>query len=486
MIDQNINDVIKHIKNLNGNSSDIVDRTINIKKKKICYIYLESVSSDDKVSDFFMKYIDNYLKKIIAFEDLFENLKNSIPNSHIGISDNYDDVFYKLASGFTCIFVDGENKAITIETKSTLDRGITEATSESIVRGPKDSFTENHQKNVGLIRKRIKDPNLFFNDVIVGRRTRTKVTLAYINDICDKNMVKKLKKQLQTINIDGILDSGYIREFLTKDQTSSFPRLLSTERPDLASQSLLDGKIVILVENTPYVLIIPGLFIDFLHSPEDNYQKWLNVDLTRIIRTLAFFLTVFLPGFYVALTTYSQEIIPDELLISLAIQREGVPFPTAIEMFMMIITFEILRESDIRIPNASGAAIGIVGALVLGEAAVTAGIVSPIVIIIIGVTSICGLLFTDIDFINGIRWWRFIFLFSSTLFGVVGFVVCSFIFITKLASLQFDSVPYLIPFTPYYKHDDAILRKPRYKIFNRLTVLTKNEKRLGGPNDKQN
>ncbi len=484
MIDTNVDKVINYIKKLNGNSSDIVDRIINIKDKKICYICLESVSSDDKISDFFMKYVDNYIvNNKSLFDNLFENLKNTIPNSHIGISCTYDDVFYKLASGFTCIFVEGEKNAITIETKTSLDRGVTEATSEAIIRGPKDSFTENHQKNIGLIRKRIKDYNLFFNDTVIGKRTKTKVTIGYINGVCNKKIVKNIEDKLKKIDIDGILDSGYIREFLTKDNKTSFPMLISTERPDLACMSLLEGKIIILVENTPFCLIIPGLFIDFLHSPEDNYQKPINISLTRILRLLAFFTTILLPGLYVALTTFNQQIIPDELLISLAVEREGVPFPTAIEMLIMIISFEILRESDIRIPNASGAAIGIVGALVLGDAAVTAGIVSPIVIIIIGLTSISGLLFTDIDFVNGLRWWRLLFLFLSTIFGILGFLVCSLIFITRLCALEYEGIPYLTPIAPYYEHNDVVFRKPRFKAFRRLSILSNNHNKLGDKNE---
>ena len=488
MIDKNIDKFIEYIQNMNGNSCDIVTRKIKIKNKTIGYIYLESVSSDDKISNFFMKDISTYVKgnKIVFFNNLFTNLENSIPNSHLSIETNYEEIFYKLASGYTCIFVDGVDKCITIETKSSLDRGVQEASSEAVVRGPKDSFTENHQKNIGLIRKRIKDKNLYFEDFIIGKRTKTKVTVSYINDIANLHTVKKIKKKLAKIDVDGILDSCYIREFLTNNQTSAFPRFVSTERPDLASTSLLGGKIVILVENSPFVLIIPGLFVDFIHSPEDNYQKWINVDFTRILRLMCLLVTILTPGIYVALTTFNQEIVPDELLISLAVQREGVPFPTTIEIFIMIVTFEMLRESDIRIPNASGAAIGIVGALVLGEAAVTAGIVSPIVIIIVGLTSISGLVFTDIDFINGIRWWRFIFLFASTIIGIFGFTICAIMFVAKLASLEFDGVPYLAPYAPFLpKTDDGILRKPFTKNNKRANYLTKNTIKMVNHNEKE-
>lgn len=466
-----------------GNSSDIVKRKISIDNEKIGYIYLESVSSDDKISNFFMKDISSYVKakKKDFFDELFESLENSIPNSHLKIVDKKEEIFYLLSSGYTCIFVEGEKKVIAIETKTKLDRGITEATSEAIIRGPKDSFTENHNVNIGLIRKRIKDKNLWMQEVIVGRRSKTKVTISYIKDIANLDLVKKLEEDISKIDIDGILDSGQIREFLLKGKASTLPQFISTERPDLVSMSLLDGKIAILVENSPIALVIPALLIDFIQSPEDYYQKAINVTFIRILRVMAFFLTIFLPGLYVALTTFNQEIIPNELLISLAVQREGVPFPTAIETLMMILTFEILRESDIRIPNASGSSIGIVGALVLGEAAVTAGIVSPIVIIIIGVTSISGLLFSDIDVVNGIRWWRIIVLFFSCSMGIIGFIVSFLLFIIKLCSMEYNGVPYLAPFAPFYlsPQKDAIVRVPTNKIFKRPTYLSqKNQTRM--------
>lgn len=478
-IDQNFDMITDEL----GNSGDIVKRKINIKNEEIGYVYLASVSSDDKISNFFMKDISSYVKgkKRKFFEELFEAIKNSIPNSNLKVIDKKEDIFYHLASGFTCIFVNSEKKCIVIETRMQLDRGVTEASSEAIIRGPKDSFTENHNINLGLIRKRVKDKNLWMQDIIVGRRSKSKVTISYLNDVVDQSLVKKIKEDIEKIDIDGILDSGYIRDFLLKDKPSAFPQFVSTERPDLAASSILEGKVVILVENTPFVLIIPSFLVDFLHTPEDNYQKPINVSFVRILRAMSLFLTIFLPGLYVALTTFNQEIVPNELLISLAVQREGVPFPTAIETIMMVLTFEILRESDIRTPNAAGSAIGIVGALVLGEAAVTAGIVSPIIIIIIGVTSISGLLFTDIDMVNGIRWWRLIVILFSCSMGVVGFVVSVLLFIIKLASIEYNGVPYLSPIAPFdlNAQKDGFIKMSTARLFKRPMYLSpKNQTKM--------
>lgn len=483
-LNKNIDKLLEQIKKTYGNSSDIVTRKIEIGKKRILYVYLESVSSDDKVSNFLMKDISFYVKekKKFIISDLYDNLKNTIPNSHLNTIKDYDDLFYHLASGYTILFVDGYKEAIAMETKTELDRGVTESTSETIIRGPKDSFTENNAINLGLIRKRIKDPNLWFEEVKIGKRTKTKVTIAYINGIANDDKVKIIKKELEKINIDGILDTGYIREFLTQKQTTAFPEFKSTERPDITCGSLLEGKIIIMVENSPYVLIAPGLLIDFLHTPEDYYQRPINASFTRLLRLFAFIITIVTPGIYISLTTFNHEIIPDELLISLAVQREGVPFPTAVSIIAMVLTFELLREADIRIPNAMGSAISIVGALVLGEAAVSAGIVSPIVIIVVAITSISGLLFTDIDFINAIRLWRFVFIFFSMICGLIGFIVAVFIFIIKMCSMECIGIPYLAPISPFYKiaQKDGFIRSPRSKMTYRPKFIAKNNlKKMG-------
>lgn len=481
-ISKDIKKNLENIKKVYGNSGDLVDRIINIKRKKIAYIYLESVCSDDKISDFLMKNISGLVKEnsLNIFKDLFKNLENTIYNSNLSTVNNSEDLIYKLSSGFTCIFVDGFNEVITIETRATLDRGVTESTSETVIRGPKDSFTENHQKNLGLIRKRIKDENLWFKDLKIGRRTKTKVTISYIQDIALKENVKELEEELKKIDVDGILDSGYIREFLTSKSNCAFPKMISTERPDLVCGSLLEGKIVILIENSPYALILPALLVDFLHTPEDYYQKPVNISLTRMIRLLSFILTIITPGFYIAVTTWNQEVIPNELLISLSIQKDGVPFPTALELILMITVFEILREADIRMPSTTGASISIVGALILGEAAVSAGIVSPIVIIVVAFTSISGLLYTDIDFINGIRWWRLIFIILSVLLGFIGLTIAFLIFIVKICSIEYFHIPYTVPTSPLYPKmlKDSFIRLSRAKQKTRAPYLTKNRVKM--------
>lgn len=488
-IDKTVNKVIENIKLMNGDSPDLTIRNINIMYKNIGYIYLESVSSDDKVSNFLMKSIVKITEKSTIFDNLFTNiynqLKNNIYNSKINTVDNYEDLYYYLSSGFTCVVVDGFRKAIVIETRETLDRGVSEPISEVNIKGPKDAFTENYNKNIGLIRKRIKDPNLWIKEYKIGRRTKTKVGILYIKDLANLNILNTIEEKIKNIDIDGIMDVGYIRDFLVKDNYTTFPTIINTERPDVACSALLEGKIVITVENTSNILAIPGLLNNFISAPEDSYQKANNVTLTRFLRFLSLFITIAAPALYIALTTFNQEVIPDTLLISLALQRSKVPFPNSFAIVILLIIFEILREGDLRIPSTMGTSISIVGALVLGDAAVNAGLVSPMAVIIVAISSITGLIFNDPDMINSFRWWKIIFILFSATMGLIGFLCAGIIYISEIASLESFGVGYLKPFSPFNKamFRDTIFVKPHNKMKDRPTYISKNVRRLGDKNE---
>ena len=470
-IEKNAKKIVQKVKTLYGNSPDVNSRIINIKGKNVGIIFLESSSQASTVSDFIIKGTLYTKENKNIFQNIFEALKNNLFNSQLFIINDFNEFPYYLSSGFTIITVDDSDKAIVMETRAQLDRGVTESSSEPILRGSKDSFTESHSKNLGLIRKRIKDPNLWFDELKLGRRTKTRISIAYINGIADPQKFKKIKERLNKIDIDGVLDSGNIRDYLIK-QKSIFPQIHSTERPDVVSQALLEGKIVIFVENCPFTLILPTVFIDYLHTSEDEYQKAENITFTRVLRVIALIITVFTPAIYIAITTYDQNTIPDKLLISLAIQREGVPFPTTFEIILLTAIFEILRESDIRSPNSMSAAMSIVGALVLGQAAVDAGIVSPITVIVVAFTSICSLIFTDIDFMNGIRAWRFIFILAASFLGIIGILSFAIIWLIKLASLENLNTSFLAPFAPFYKEEqlntiyhaeeNKLITRPKY------------------------
>ena len=455
-IEKNAKKVIEKTKKLYGNSPDVNTRLINIKGTNVGVLFLESSSQASTVSDFIIKGTLYAGSNKSVFQNIFESLKNSLFNSQLFTIKDYTQFPYFLSSGFTIIVVDGIEEAIIMETRAQLDRGVTESTSEPILRGSKDSFTESHSKNLGLIRKRIKDPNLWFDEIKLGRRTKTRISIAFISGVADSKKLQEIKKRLKKIDIDGILDSGNIRDYLV-EQKSVFPQVQSTERPDVTSQALLSGKIVIFVENCPFTLILPNVFIDYLHTSEDEYQKSSNITFTRILRILALIITIFTPAIYIAITTYDQNTIPDKLLISLAIQREGVPFPTTFEIILLTTIFEILRESDLRSPSSMSAAMSIVGALVLGQAAVDAGIVSPITVIVVAFTSICSLVFTDIDFMNGIRSWRFIFILAASILGIIGILSFTIIWLVKLSSLENLETSYLSPLLHILKKTKIML-----------------------------
>ena len=470
---KNAKKIIEKTKKLYGNSPDINTRLINVKGTNIGIIFLESSSQASTISDFIIKGTLYASSNKTIFQNIFEALKNNLFNSQLFTIKDYNQFPYFLSSGFTIVVVDGIDEAIIMETRGQLDRGVTESTSEPILRGSKDSFTESHSKNLGLIRKRIKDPNLWFDEIKLGRRTQTRISIAYINGIADPQKLKEIKKRLKKIDIDGVLDSGNIRDYLV-DKKSAFPQIQSTERPDVTSQALLSGKIVIFVENCPFTLIMPNVFIDYLHTSEDQYQKSSNITFTRVLRTIALIITIFTPAIYIAITTYDQNTIPDKLLISLAIQREGVPFPTAFEIILLTTIFEILRESDLRSPSSMSAAMSIVGALVLGQAAVDAGIVSPITVIVVAFTSICSLVFTDIDFMNGIRTWRFIFILAASILGIIGILSFTIIWLVKLSSLENLETSFLSPFAPFSKQDqnDAIYKAPEENLITRPDYIS--------------
>lgn len=459
MLDKSLEEKISKIQNLN-NSSDLVIRKINIKKEKIATLFLEGNISDDKISNYFMKNLDLIINFNNSFS--FEKLKNEIPNSNLKLIDQYGDIFYYLSSGFTIILFDKNSKCIAIETRANLERSISEPTTEVTFKGPKDAFTENQNSNIGLIRKRIKSEKLIMETITIGNLTKTKTTICYLNNKADKKIVEKLKTRLKN-NEEAIIDSGNVKKMIGESTKTNYPLIKSSERPDVICQALILGKICILVENSPYVLIFPTYFLDYFKTSEDYYQKPFNVNFTRLLRILSFIITILTPALYIALTAFNQEVIPDSLLISLANQRKGVPFPTYLEILILTITFEILRESDIRMPSLMGTSISIVGALVLGDAAVNAGIVSPFAVIIIAVTSVCDLIFSDIDFINATRFWRILFIVGASFLGITGITTILIIFITHLLNASDLNIPFMYQIVPTNKKSIFLSEKESEK-----------------------
>lgn len=479
---ENLNVPFKEIKEYiqkeTDNNPDIVFRETTFSNSKINIVFSESLTGRDVVNDFVLEFFhEAKLFKVNKIKNILEYLEQTVPVNKIVRASKMEDVFYNIFSGFTIIFVEGESDCLAIETKATLNSTIEASKIETSIKGPKDSFTENYQTNLGLIRKRIRNKNLWIKEVKVGKYSNTKIAILHINGIAHKELADILEKKIKELDVESIYDTNNLMELVSKENSKNvLPTFISTEKPDFVAIHLLKGKIAMLIENTQLAVILPVTFTELFHSVEDFYQKPLNSSYTRIIRYIAFFITVATPALYVAITTYNHEAIPAKLLINFATQRSGVPFPSIIEALLMLVTFEILKETDIRIPTVIGSSLSIVGALVLGEAAVTAGIVSPIMVIVVAITSISGFIMSYLDVINGIRWWRILFLIASSLAGIIGIFVASMMLLINLTSMSCLGIPYLTPLSPLIIKDlgDSTIITRKRKYFKRKTYLTDN------------
>ena len=455
----------KNLRKIIGPSKDYIFKNMTISKQKILLIFNETITDAARINDFILRSLITLDKKQL------KNLESEIPNTNIFII-NKQNLLDFLSKGFIIIIT--KNNIYAAEMKALLDRGIATIQSELSISGPKDSFSENYNTNLGLIRRRIKTTELYAEDIEIGKSTKTKIGVLYMNNIVKKHIPRQIKKAIEKINIDGIIDSSYLKRVLEKNNTF-FPTIITTERPDKTCMALLEGKVVVLVDMSPYVLILPSFFIDFFHTTDDYYQKSLNTSFIRIIRLFAFLIAVFTPAIYIAITTRNYDLIPLPLLMMLKAGRTFVPFPAYIEALFMIICFEILKESDLRMSSTTGSAISILGGLILGDAAVSAGIVSPIMIIVIAISSIAGLIFSSIELGNALRNYKIILLLLATLLGINGVLIGTTILLYKLLTLKVYGIPYFNPLIPLEKSEltDSII-KTNKTTEKRNSFLTKN------------
>ena len=346
-----MNEIDKLIKE--ENYQDLIIKEIKINNEIIKILAIETITNSFNINEFILSNINNLIKS----NDAIYYLYNHLPCISIKKIDETEITFY-LVNAFTIIAYNTDYLAV--ETINTPERGITTSEYEKSINGPKDSFIEHFNTNVGLIRKRIKNINLKLENTIVGKYSNTKVGIMYIQGICKLEFKNTILNRIKKINIDGIIDSSYLKGYLSKN-SSLFPTIKATERPDLVSQALLEGKIIIIVDNSPDILILPSFFIDFFHMSDDYYQKSFNTTFIRIIRLCAFIIAIFLPAYYIAITTINVDFIPINMLVNFTLQRANIPFPAFIEALIMIVSFEILRESDMRIPRTQGTSISILG-----------------------------------------------------------------------------------------------------------------------------
>lgn len=457
-------DIINRLKS-EIKTTDVIYRKIKRDKNTINIVYSESLSAGDNISDFIIRSL-NTIK--LENKNIIDQIENNISNFKVSKLNSYEDVCFYLNSGFTIITVNNEKEYLSLEAKRDLSRGVTQSDTENSMRGPKDGFVEDYQKNLGLIKKRIRSNDFYIDDYYIGEKTKTKIGIMYLNDLIDPKTLENITGRIKKINSKGLVDSGMLKKLFEKEHKTIFPTILSTQRPDTVTHALLKGKIVILVDNGPYALVLPNTLNDFIKSGEDFMSKDSIISFTRAVKYIALFISLLAPAIYISLITYNQEIIPTDLLISFAIQRDQVPFPAFFEAFLMITAFEILRESDLRVPAFRGSSLSIVGALILGEASVNAGIVSPIMIIIVAITAISSLPFSEPDLIGAIRGYRILFMLGATVLGIIGVLMTFLYLVIKLSNVSTFGEYYLSPLVPFnFKgFRDSILKLPRKKNKN--------------------
>ena len=457
--------LIKRIQNEFNNIPDLKIKEIKINLiKKIYVLYIETICDSDKINDYILKNLTKYNTK--------NNLNSNIPGPNTIIIKNHDQIEFYITNGYAIVISD--QYTLAIEVKGDLHRSITESQREPSLIGPLDAFNENINVNIGLIKRRIKSSKLKSDEIFLGRKTQTKISINYLEDIAEVKNIKMIRNKLQSIDIDGVIDIGTIMNYIEGENKSIFPTIRRTERPDLASDALLEGKIVILMDTSPFAIILPAFLIDFINPINDNYAKSINVAFLKILRAVAFFISMTAPAIFIATINYNQETIPSSLLINFSTQRAGVPFPSIVELLILLLICDVLRESDLRFPSSFGSAISILGALIIGEAAVNAGIVSSIMIIITSLTFISSLIFTEIEIGNALRYYRYIFLFFAALFGLYGIFLCLILFLINVISMKSLNTPYFAPISPFNKDYffKTFLKKQDKNNLKRSTLIT--------------
>ena len=388
------------------------------------------------------------VRKVKKF-NLANYLINSlIPQNSVKQVNTFSEVSAGINSGNCALFVDTIPIAFDIELKGFKQRSVDKPNNEIIIKGPHEAFVENIRTNTSLIRRIINNENLIIENISVGKITKTKCAVCYMKNITNEDLVNEVKYRLNNLEVDSLLSAGELEQLIVDSNILGIPEVLSTERPDKATKYLLKGRVVVIVNGTPYGIIMPAVLADFLTSSEDSNLKVNFGNFLRSLRIIASFITLLLPGLYVAITSFHQEILPTSLLYSILASRASVPFPIIVEILIMEISFELIREAGLRVPSPIGPTIGIVGALVLGQAAVSAGIVSPILIIIVAITGIASFAIPDFSFGFHLRYFRFLFILLGFMAGFLGIGIGLFVYISILCSLQSFGVSFTSPFAP--------------------------------------
>ena len=398
--------------------------------------------SEEKIDNVTLK---NFKKS--KEKNLIDFIYNSlIPQNSVDKVTDFSDVYSAINMGNCMLFVDSLDTAFNLDVKGFKQRSIDSPSNEVVVRGSQEAFVENIRTNTSMIRRLVNNENLVMETLTVGEITKTQVSIGYIKSLANEDLVAEVRYRINNLSVDYLISSGQLEQLIQDSPESLFPQMVATERPDKVSNFLLEGRVIIIVNGSPYVLVAPGVFVDFLASPEDLNLKYQFSNLEKIIRLLAIFLSLLLPGIYIAVTNYHQELIPTELLFTIAAARESVPFPTFVEILLMEVSFELIREAGLRVPTPLGSTIGIVGALILGEAAVSASLVSPVLIIIVAITGICSFSIPDFSLNFTFRIYRFVYIILGYMAGFLGISFGVFIQLAIMCKLKSFGSPYINPY----------------------------------------
>jgi hypothetical protein len=488
-LDQNL----QNLQNIYKNCMDVVFRPFKIGgKTEAALIYIDGLANIEEID---AGVLTPLMEENNAKEDTDQLIHvNHILEQKLTVSkvkkvQTITECIEQISGGNPILLIDQQSEGFALGLANWEKRSVEEPMGESVIRGPREGFTESLGTNLALLRRKIRSPQLKMKSMKIGKYTQTEVVISYIEGIAEQDLIQEVEARLNRIKLDGILETSYIEELIEDNPYSPFPQVLSTERPDVVAANLLEGRVAILQDGTPFVLIVPVSFYSFLQSSEDYYNRSLMSTAIRWMRYIFLVISLLLPSLYVALLTFHQEMLPTTLLITIAASREQVPFPALVEALLMEIVFEALREAGLRLPRQAGSAVSIVGALVIGQAAVQAGLVSAPLIMVVALTGIAS--FTVPRYTAGIalRMLRFPMIFLAGTLGLLGIVLGLIMIVTHMAALRSFGVPYLSPMAPIQRGEmkDVLLRAPLWKFNTRphLTGTDNNIERQG-PDQKPN
>ncbi|AAY60299.1 spore germination protein (plasmid) [Bacillus cereus] len=476
---------LKVLRSMYKDCFDVIFRTFWIGgQAKATLIYVEGLSNVEEIDNYVLTPLMSETEEIA--HSLHEMLEKKIHISKIKEVKTFADCIENISIGNPVLLVQQEMSGLALGLPKWEKRSIEEPEAESVVRGPREGFVETLGVNTALLRKKIKSPDFKMKSIKIGRYTDTSIVIAYIEGIADQTLIEEVQNRLQRIEIDGVLESGYIEELIEDNPYSPFPQLLNTERPDVAAANLLEGRVIILVDGTPFVLIAPISFFSLLQSPEDYYQRFLISSAIRLLRFVFMVFSLVLPSLYVAILTYHQEMVPTSLLISAASSREAVPFPALVEALMMEVTFEALREAGVRLPKQVGAAVSIVGALVIGQAAVQAGLVSAPMVIVVAITGVSSFMVPHYTQGIALRMLRFPIMFLAGSLGLLGVMLGMITIVVHLCTLRSFGIPYLTPIAPMKGRElkDTLIRAPWWMMNTRPRLTSEYSQYRQAPDQK--